>query len=412
MFTFSEHDRQGAQTFNRNFAGYLAREGWTASQIRQYVWRAHTQDELKLTGPERDLDFARLEVSERDVQADIDAKPANALVAGPDFYRQQKTVLVLVPGFTHETLRYLSFHEEMHRRGSQHSVVMLQPGSPGQTRETVHSEGDGLRVVYAKYPRSNAKSESIAEPFFNLLHGSATLRRWVEQEGCKLFFIGYSYGCPLSLELFANLNYGRFADEFILKNTRGFLGLCGAVGGSYLADDLMRPTSKLLYVPKLVDFCRRHPFIGKLLGLPDKQFQDDMEGGVVSLTREERARRMQAYAPQLPGHLMYFSISAIMPLTDYRRRWWQFNFDDWTMWVQAKVSDPISVYNDGQVVAADTVVPRPAHIPASQFVHLGAVRAHHWAVSYKTFNLGFNRFPRRAFYRALIQTVHEMSQAR
>lgn len=410
MFAFTQHDLEGARTFNRNFAAYLARDGWTAEQIQRYMWRAHTQDELRQVGDNRDRDFARLEVTPAQVQADIHAKPPTNLLAGPDFYRRQKTVLVLVPGFTHETLRYLSFHEEMHRRDTQHHVVMLQPGeNGGVTRETVHSQGDGLRVVYAKYPRSNARSETIAEPFFNLLHNSATLRRWVEQEGCQLFFIGYSYGCPLSLELFANLNAGRFSDTFLLKNTRGFLALCGAIGGSYLADDLMRPTSKLLYVPKLVDFCRRHPFIGKLLGLPTAQFQDDMEGGVVSLTRAERARRMQAYAPDLPAHVKYFSISAVMPLADYRRRWWQFNLDDWTMWVQAKISDPISVYNDGQVVAADTVVPRPPHIPSSRFVHLGAVRAHHWAVSYKTFNFGFNRFPRRAFYRALIQTIHELS---
>jgi hypothetical protein len=177
-----------------------------------------------------------------------------------------------------------------------------------------------------------------------------------------------------------------------------------------LADDLMRVDSKLFHLPKLVAFCRRHPFISKLIGLPTRQFQDDMEHGVVSLTRAERHSRLQQYAHQLPAHLSYFSISAIMPLSDYRRRWWQLNLDDFSMWIQAKVSDPISIYNDGQVVANDTVVPRPAHIPAHRFVHLGSVRAHHWAVSYKTFNLGFNRFPRRPFYRALIQTALEITR--
>jgi hypothetical protein len=52
-------------------------------------------------------------------------------------------------------------------------------------------------------------------------------------------------------------------------------------------------------------------------------------------------------------------------------------------------------------------VPSTPQIPAQNNIHLGAVRTHHWGVSYKTFNFGNNKFPRLAFYRALMQTIFE-----
>lgn len=39
--------------------------------------------------------------------------------------------------------------------------------------------------------------------------------------------------------------------------------------------------------------------------------------------------------------------------------------------------------------------------------YLGAVRTHHWGVRYRTFNFGNNKFPRSAFYRALLRTITE-----
>jgi hypothetical protein len=58
-------------------------------------------------------------------------------------------------------------------------------------------------------------------------------------------------------------------------------------------------------------------------------------------------------------------------------------------------------------VLSDNLVPSAPQIPPQNNIHLGAVRTHHWGVSYKTFNFGRNKFPRPEFYRALLQTVTE-----
>lgn len=283
---------------------------------------------------------------------------------------------------------------------------MLKPTGKGvATAETHFSRGNGLKVVYAKYPRSNAASEHINEPLFELLHESRTFRRWIQDEGRKIVFLGYSYGCPLTLELLADLNSKRFADEFIVKNTSAFIALCGAIGGSYLADDVLSDSPKIVSIPKLVERSRKIPGLGALVGLPNDQFKDDMVGGVQSLTRAERAARMEQYAQHLPKHVQYFSIGAVMQMADYERRLSDRNLDDYAMYLQAKVSEPFSVYNDGQVVLEDNLIPRPKHIPAKNHHYLGVVRAHHWAVSYRTFNLGKNSFPRRSFYKALLKTL-------
>lgn len=104
----------------------------------------------------------------------------------------------------------------------------------------------------------------------------------------------------------------------------------------------------------------------------------------------------------MPAHVEYYSVGAVMPLADYRRRWWLFNLDDYAMYRQAQVTDPITIYHDGQVALPDMQVPDAPHIRRHD---LGAVRTHHWGVSSRTFNFGRNRFPRAAFYRALLRTV-------
>lgn len=395
-----------AQRFHEHFITELRREGYRAEQMRHWLWKPYRIEDLRVTGPDRDADYRKLELKETEIEATL--ARADPSVIDRDFYRQQKIVLVLVPGFTHETLRNLSWHEQIERKDSPHHIVMLKPGWNGEApQEQTYAQGDGLKLLYVRYPRSNAASQHIGQPLFEMLHQSASLRRWVQEEGRKLFFVGYSYGSPLSLELLAGLNAGRFQDEFILKNTLGFLALCGDIGGSYLADDTLKPDAQLLNIPKLVAFCRRHRWIGKLVGLGTAQLLDDMEGGVRSLGHEERQRKMREYAPQLPPQLEYFSVGAVLPMADYRRRWWQFNLDDYAMYRQALVSQPISLYNDGQVTLDDTLVPNANQIAPERNIHLGSVRTHHWGVSYKTFNFGSNRFPRPAFYRALMRTIVE-----
>lgn len=396
--------QNGAERFHANFLAQLKREGATAAQVAQWMFKPYRVEDLRILGAGRDLDLKRLTLTEAEAAAALAATPADEYITH-EFYRRQKIVLVMMPGFTHETLRNYSWHEQVQRRDSPHHVVTLKPGWKGEPpQEQTLASGAGLKLLYVRYPRSNAASRHIIGPLFEMLHRSPSLRGWVDQ-GYKLFFVGYSYGSPLSLELLAGLNSGQFADTFILRNTLGFVGLCGDIGGSHLADDLLQPNSTLFNIHKAVAFCRKHPVIAKLVGLGTPQLMEDIIGGVESLGHERRQQAIASYAPHLPAQLKYFSVSAVMPLADYRRRWWQFNLDDYAMYRQALVSDPISLYNDGQVVLDDNLVPQAPQIPARNNLHLGAVRTHHWGVSYRTFNFGRNRFPRAAFYRALIKTV-------
>lgn len=397
-----------SEQFFQHFVSELAADGHSAEQINQFAWKPTAIEELKITGPDRDTDLSKLQLTVDEVRevlgGDTLPKPWSR-----DNYSNEKIVVVIVPGFTHETLRNLSFHEEVERTSSRHHILMLRPTAAGiPTAETEYSTGEGLKVVYAKYPRSNAASEHINQPLFDLLHESKTLRRWVEKEGYRLVFLGYSYGCPLSLELLADLNAKRFQDDFILENTAAFIGLCGAIGGSYLASDVLRDDSQLFSIPKLVTNSRRYPLLGKLVGLPNAQFKDDMVGGVTSLTREVRQAKAADYANRLPANVNYVTLGAVMPLADYRRHWKHANLDDFAMHMQAKVSDPISIYNDGQVVLNDMLLPQTPENSSLKNFHLGAVRAHHWAVSYRTFNQGVNHFPRRAMYRAVLGVCKQL----
>ena len=394
-----------AARFQQHFLAQLKADGASPEQASQWVWQPAALNNLKQLGEGRDSTLEKLTLSPAQAAAAMQQAPAPAVDAA--FYAKQKTVLVLVPGFTHETLRNYSWHEQIHRKDSPHHVTVLQPGWNGEAPlEQTLAKGDGLKLLYVRYPRSNAASQHIVPALFAMLRDCKSLRAWVA-EGYKLFFVGYSYGAPLSLELLAGLNSGQFKDEFILRNTRGFLGLCGDIGGAYLADDLLKPDATLFNIHQAVAFCRKHPLVAKLAGLGTPQLMDDILGGVESLGHGGRQAAIARYAAALPAQLQYFSISAVMPLADYRRRWWQFNLDDYTMYRQALVTDPITIYNDGQVALADNLVPSAPQIPAENIHHLGAVRTHHWGVSYRTFNLGRNRFPRAAFYRALMQTVVE-----
>lgn len=393
------------QQFFDFFAGELHREGLTPEASVPFMWRPTPVDDLNIAGPNRDTDLSRLAISADDVRAALSRLNDSTPPIDSDFYGQQKTVLVLLPGYTHETLKNISWHDTLQAKSSPHHILMLRPGLKNQTTEETMHEGGGLKIVYAAYPRSNAASSVIGPGLFELLHNSASLRRWTG-EGYKLFFVGYSNGSPLSLELLADLNSGVYPDEFLLSSTAGFLGLCGDIGGAWLADDILSDNPKMFSFHKLLAFARRHPLIAKLVGLGTQQLQDDAIEGIRSLGHAVRQARMADYAPRLPAHVKYFSIAAVMPMEDYRRRLWHFNIDDWSMYLQARITTPVTIYNDGQVALNDNLLPHAEQIPAEHCVHLGQVRTHHWGVSYQTFNQGRNRFPRRAFYRALMRTIH------
>ncbi|TDU31061.1 hypothetical protein DFR24_0419 [Panacagrimonas perspica] len=395
-----------ASRFHVHFVAELKAEGRDGAFIARHTWRPTPLEFLRIFDPERDLDLAKLEYSAADVDALPSSPPLSPMDA--DFHQRHKLALVVVPGFTHETLRNYSWHEQIQRRDSPHHVVMLHAPQTagGPLREQEFGRGDGMKVLYLRYPRSNADSRHIVPTMFSMLTDSTHLRRWIA-DGYRLVFVGYSYGAPLSLELLAAMNSGALPGRELLSRTVAFVGMCGDIGGSYLADDVMHETPRFFSMRRLIAFCARHPLIAKLVGLGTPQLLADMEGGVQALGHEVRQTRLREYAPQLPPELHYFSIAAVMPLADYRRRWWQFNLDDYALYRQALITDAITVYNDGQVALPDNLIPEAAQIPPQRRLHLGAVRTHHWGVSYLTFNFGRNRFPRPAFYRALIRTIAE-----
>lgn len=393
-------DMTAAQCFQLAFLQQLRAAGYNAGHCTQLAWRAYQAEDLPMLGAGRDTDLARLQLTEAEVHSAW-AQPLALPPVDAEFCRNSKLALILMPGYTHETLRKHSWHEQVDRRDSPHHMVMLQADGS----ETVVSQGAGLKLLYAHYPRSNAASRYILDPLFNMLQASVSLRRWAAA-GYRFLFVGYSHGAPISLELLADLNSGRWNDDFLLASTAGFLGLSGDIGGAYLADDICSDEPQFVSLEKLLAFARRHRWFAKLAGVGTPQLLADIEEGAESLGHATRQLRLADYGPRLPAQLKYFTVGAVMPLADYCRRWWQLNLDDWSMYKQALVSDPISVYNDGQVVLADNLLPAQPQIPAVHNIHLGAVRTHHWGVSYKTFNFGYNRFPRTAFYRALLQTLH------
>lgn len=396
-----------AERFHAHFVAELKSAGHAGDFIARHAWKPTPIESLSVLGPDRDRDLRKLEASPDEL--DTLPAPAHRPALDAAFWGRQKLVLVMVPGFTHETLKNYSWHEQVQRKNSPHHVVMLHPADgDAPTREQALTREGALKLLYLRYPRSNADSRFIVPAMFTMLRDCASLKQWIA-DGYKLVFVGYSYGAPLALELLAALNSGEFQDDAILPSTLAFVGLCGDIGGSYLADDVLSDDPQLLSISKVISFCRKYPLIGKLAGLGTPQLLDDMEGGVRALGHEVRQGRMRDYAQHLPARPDYFSISAVMPLADYRRRWWQFNLDDYAMYRQALVSDPVTIYNDGQVALPDNLVP---DAPQVRHHHLGAVRTHHWGVSYRTFNFGINKFPRPAFYRAALRTVLETLQSR
>ncbi len=398
-----------AERFFHHFVAELKAKGYRADQAQQWLWRPRAVADLAITGAARDRDLSKLALDASTFEQVWQATPAAEAGAIPSM--GSNTVLVLMPGFTHETLRNFSWHEQINRKDSPHEIRMLSPAAnpAAATTEEVKASGraDGMKLLYVRYPRSNAASAQVLPGVFDLLSRSDSLKRWVG-EGRRVLFVGYSYGAPLSLELLAGLNSGRFDAPWLLQATQGFLGLCGDIGGSYLADDVLKDDAQLFSLKKALAFCRRWPLVAKLAGLGTEQLMADIEGGVQALGHEARQAAIADYAAKLPAHVHYFTVAAVLPLGDYRRRWWQFNLDDYAMYRQALVSDPISLYNDGQVVLSDNLLPDAPQVPSAQRIHLGQVRTHHWGVSYKTFNLGNNGFPRAAFYRALMRSVAEV----
>jgi len=389
------------------FAGHLAREGMAAHNAAQHMWLPFDPSQEPMLGEGRKQSLDHLTPSITALTEVMHQQQASAEQLDLAWMANAPIGLILVPGFTHETLRHYSWHEAMDDRYSPHRITILHPDAQQGCREEPRTQGNGLRIAYLRYPRSNASSEVILPGLASLLKNSATVQSWCA-EGRQLIFVGYSNGAPLSLELFAALQQGQLDAGGILEATRACVSLCGDVGGSYLADDMLAEQPRFASIDKILAFAERHPLLARtLMGLGTAQLRADLRGGAQSLGHAFRQAAIARYRDQLPDHLHYFSVGAMLPLNAYRRRWWHFNLDDWAMYRQALITDPITVYQDGQVALPDNLIPPLSHVDASQQHFLGTVRTHHWGVSYRTFNLGNNIFPRTAFYRALLEVVSE-----
>lgn len=389
--------------FFHNFLEQLRDFRLSPEQISRLVWRPFSENELKIFGEDRDTDFAKISLTPEEIKKSLSGLPESPIKVNLDFLRERKIVVLIIPGFTHHTLRNLSLHEQMYDKESPHHIIRFRfDDKKPQVLEDTFNTGEGLKIGYMAYPRANAHSRHVLPGLFDLIHKSKTLRKWVQEEGRKIVFMGYSYGSPLTLEMLARMNRKETKDDFILANTVGFLSLCGDIGGSHLADYVVDKNSKY-NIYKALDLAKKYKILAAIFGLKTEQDKEDILGGAISLGHEERQKSIKLFKDSMPKNIKYFSISAIMPQTDYVNSVIR-NFDDWSMHKQSLAYNNTTIYNDGQVSLSDTWIPDFKNVPKENRINLGAVRTHHWGVSYKTFNFGNNKFPRVAFYQALMKT--------
>ncbi len=396
----------GPQRFFHNYLAELHADGYTPEQIARYVWKPFAPEDLEITGPDRDLSYYKVEATPAEIERYLERLPKSRVRAG-NLLREQKLILVLLPGFTHQTLQYPAFYELVEPQESPLEVLKLEPGpSGGPPIETFTNRGPGAKLVYLAYPRSNAAIDVILRPTFQMMEQSKKLRRWVEEEGYKILFVGYSYGAPLALELLAGMNTRRLRDSFILRNTAALLTINGDIGGSYLADLVAHPETTV-NAQAAVDLVRRFPLLGGPLGIVDDQTREDLVDGIKSLGHDVRQASIRRIAKEVPNDIAYVSISAFLSQEDYNANPLT-DFDDWSMYMQSLAGTDVSVYNDGQMILDDTFLPEFPKVANNKRFNLGAVRSTHWGVSWETFNFGSNTFPRPAYYRALLKTLYDL----
>jgi len=400
------NSRRWQNSFFQHFLFELNQANYLPEDIVNFVWKPFCPEDLVITGPDRDLSYHKVEVVPAEVQRYIDRLPTPQVDVDQRM-KGEKIVMILLPGFTHHTLKYPAFIAQDQFKKTPVDMVhlALDPDDSSKTIETFNHKGGGMKLVYAAYPRSNASSQVILEPLFQMLHQSSSLRQWT-QEDYKIVFIGYSYGTPLMLELLAAMNCGDFKDDFLLENTLAGLSINGDIGGSYLADAVLKEDA-FLNMQKYVEASKKFHPLGLLMGLKTDVERADLVGGVRSLAHPERLERMKWYIDKVPDHLKYLSICAFIPESDYDTNLLR-NLDDWTMHKQSLASRDVSIYNDGQMVLENCFLPAFPNVPKENIIEMGAVRAHHWAVSFQTFNFGVNKFPRFPYYRALIRTLAEI----
>ncbi|MBF0120816.1 MAG: hypothetical protein HQK79_18460 [Desulfobacterales bacterium] len=401
-----ENDKKKWQNlFFNNFLDELDKAGYTPEEIAKYVWKPFLPEDLVVSGPDKDLSFFKVQAVPGEISRYLERKQVSEMDVD-EFCKKQKLVLILLPGFTHHTLQYPAFIAQKEFLETSLDIVKLSLGADGgPTEENFIHQGGGVKLAYLAYPRSNAPSEILIKPMFEILNNSKSLKKWVLEENRKIVFIGYSYGAPLSLELLAAMNTGSLPDSFIVKNTIAYLAINGDIKGSYLADSLVNPTMTF-NAETFITIAELFNPIGLVLGIKTDEERKDFVTGMKSLTHVERQSHLQEYMDKIPTDIKYFSVCAFLPEEEYDNVIWR-NFDDWNMHKQSLFSKDVSIYNDGQMVLEDCFIPDFPNVPKENKIDLGAVRSHHWGVSWLTMTHGKNKFPRFCYYRALIRTLNE-----
>lgn len=393
--------------FFKNFLDEMQKAGYPADKMSRYVWKPFSPEELKITGPERDRDFKKLEVKPEEIENYLHtANSSNTHDSSgfADLFQSRKLALVIFPGFMHHMQRFPVFIDKKELAGTAADIIKLSLyNDNNNVKEEVVQKGTGIKVAYVKYPRSNAASETILEKGFNIINNSATLKRWIVDEGRKLIFIGFSYGAPLILETLAMINTGAFKNDYILPNTKAFIAINGAMGGSYLADTLLNQNA-LINAEKFKNIMNTFKPAGWPLMIKTREEREDLPAGLRSLGRDQRKKHTDWYTDKVPAHIKYYSICSVLPLKDYTKRPWN-NFDGLSMLAQSLICNKHTIYNDGQLALHDSMLPDFPHVDDQNKTDLGAVRSHHWGVGYRTMNLGHTKYPRLPFYKALSRTL-------
>ena len=396
--------------FLRNFIDEMKKEGLSPQKMTNYIWKPFLSEGVVFEGEGRDKNFKKVAIGTREIKKylqDAINKPEDN---GSGLFSSDKYALVIYPGFLHHMQRNPVFVDKKELRKTPVDITKLSLKEDGSVKEENIKKGDGLKVAYVFYPRSNAACDTILDKGYRMISGSPTLRRWVEEEKRKIIFLGFSYGSPLILETLSKMNSGEFKDDFILKNTVAFLAVNGAIGGSYLADALL-DAGALINVNKFKSIMDIVKPLGWPLGIKSRQERDDLPDGLCSLGHEERQKKLKEFGANMPSHIKYFSIASVLPLYQYSRRPWN-NADGLTLFFMSLISYKHTVFNDGQVGFLDAMIPEFPGVPEENIYHLGAVKSHHWGVGYRTMNLGRNKYPRLSFYRALARTLKEAGLGR
>lgn len=391
--------------FVKNFIDEMRKEGISPEQMTRYIWKPFLSEGVVFEGENRDKDYKKVVMGVDDIRNYMQESPDKPEKEVGEFFDTEKYALIIFPGFLHHMQRFPVFINKKELSKTRVDITKLSLKNDGSVKEESIKKGDGLKVAHVFYPRSNAATDTVLDAGYSIISNSLSIRKWIKEENRKIVFVGYSYGSPLILETLSRINSGEYKDDYILKNTVAFLGINGAIGGSYLADFLLGNGS-LFNIEKARTLMEIIKPLGWPLGIKSRQERDDLPEGINSLSHEERQKKIKEFGRNMPEHIKYFSIASCLPLSEYSKRPWN-NPDGMTLMLMSLTSYSNTIFNDGQVGFSDAMIPDFPGVSEENIFHLGAVKSHHWGVGYRTMNLGRNNYPRLPFYRATARTIKE-----